>query len=181
MQLDLNKTEKWWIRLCNDEAQMNAWLQKLQVTEIDGYNSNYEDEKTYNKDHDKLVKRMMLKTGDDEKRHSDLLVKLIENRGLSILEDQTPTSIYWETMQKGIYDLNSCCAVYYLGEKLASLRFEFIQKHPLTPKDVLEFINSALPDEQYHAKTYLYLAGEQAIQDMNALHKEAMYKLTGGK
>lgn len=164
--MDRAYTIAWWERLLADEEAMIRWLQKLQHTEYEGYTGNIENNARWNTEpKDLLTERVLLKTGDDELRHSDLLVELLNKRGVGPSE-VSPPSVYWDEMEKHVVDLKTCSAMCYLGEQLAADRFEIILAHEGTPTDVQDFLKSALPDEKYHARVFRTLAGDDAIAKM---------------
>lgn len=177
--VDPTITRKWWTELLADEARMIAWLQKLQVTEIDGYAGNFETNARWNTTGNRNVEVFLIQTARDELRHSELLTELLADRGVEPLADQSPTSLYWDRMEAKVTCLEDMLAVFHLGERLASKRFEVIGSNPATPNDVLQFIWSALPDETMHAHGYARLAGEEAIARMRIVHDEVMAGILG--
>ncbi len=172
--MDKAFTIAWWDRLIADEEAMVRWLQKLQHTEYEGWTGNIENNARWNTEpKDLKIEQVLLKTGDDELRHSDMLVELLNKRGVgpSIV---SPPSLYWEEMEKHVVDLKTCSAMCYLGEQLAADRFQIILEHPGTPSDVLDFIKSALPDEKYHARIFRILAGDEAIAKMALIQENVL-------
>lgn len=171
-------TYDWWTAVCKDEERLVKWLLKLQQTEFEGYTGNIEaDEKWSNGN--KVASNIFRVTGDDERRHSDMLVKLLRDRGVVGSDKVSPPSFYWTEMDKIITDLASCAAVFHLGESLAAWRFEIISEHPDTPEDVALFINSALPDEAYHARSFGRLSTPEAIVKATETHLRVVAQMTG--
>lgn len=178
MLVDKDFTINWWTRLCNDEERMNAWLVKLYHTELDGYSSNFEANAKWNKTGIVKVEKFLVKTAQDELRHADLLRCLLARRGVYVDNIDIPEeSLYWSEMDKHVVGLRSCCAVFYFGEQLATERFQVIYDHPDTPVDVMAFIESALPDETYHAHGFKSLAGDSAINAMLQHHNRVLSEL----
>src|SRR4051812_46534510 len=110
----------------------------------------------------------LVATGDDEMRHSDLLIAVLKGRGAWPVEEPPPESIYWAEMEKSITSLERAGAVFHLGEKLAAERFEALLNHDGTPPDILWFLQQALPDEQHHMRIFGKIAGQVAITEMQA-------------
>lgn len=177
LNLDPHYTYEWWSRLCRDEEKMVRWLLKLQQTEYEGFTGNKEaDEKWSNGN--QAASNIFRVTGDDELRHSDILVKLLRDRGVVGSDQVSPPSYYWTEMDKIITDLHSCAAVFHLGEALAAWRFQIIRDHPDTPGDVAHFINQALPDESYHARAFRRLSTDAAIEKATATHIRVVAEMT---
>lgn len=179
MLVDKNITLKWWEELLESESRLIMWLQKLQVTEIDGYSGNFEANAKWNPYGDRFVEKVFINTARDELMHSNMLIEILKERGCLPLKNQSPTSIYWEEMEKEVTNLREMCAVFYLGERLAAERFEVIAEHKKTPEDIKYFLDRALPDEQYHQKCYGKMAGPDAIAKMRTCHDEIIAKILG--
>jgi hypothetical protein len=159
-------TIAWWERLLKDEALMIKWLRKLQVTEYDGYADNFAANSKWNPDGNSAVEKFFIATAKDELKHSRLLVDLLRERGKVPYSHDTEPSIFWTEMDEYVDDLESCCAVFYYGERLAAERFIIIAEHKETPSDIKYFIDRALPDESYHMTGFQKLAGQRAIDYM---------------
>ena len=178
---DREFTSNWWSRLLTDEERLQTWLIKLEATERQGYDDNHEAAGIY-VGGNLAAKKILLATADDELRHADLLVKVLTDRDPNWREGQAPApSAYWDLMYQGIVDLESCAAVFALGEGLASDRFEVIAQHPDTPKDIKWFLDQALPDEQHHCRIFTKLAGESQLDIMRQRHVDAVNLLKGNK
>jgi rubrerythrin len=175
--LDKEFTHRWWEKLLADEDKMTLWLQKLQRTELDGYTGNLEAEALWAKDN-LAAKAVLVGIAHDELRHSDLLVDLLRQRGLEPNEE-SPESFYWSEMDKIIIDLSSCAAVFHLGEQLAADRFRVLFDHPDTPDDIRSFIASAMPDEEYHARSFRKLTDDITLERILVHHVETINVLKG--
>jgi hypothetical protein len=84
-------------------------------------------------------------------------------------------------METEANSLEDMLAVFYLGEQLASERFEIIRNNPKTPVEVSYFIDRALPDEMMHAQGYKTLAGEEAVEKMYKVHLKVMNHILAGR
>ncbi len=172
-------TTAWWSRLVPDEAALTKWLQKLEVTERDGQARNIAANEQWNPagpEYRSVAERILLQTGDDEARHADMIVDVLRARGLGP-SGNPPSSIYWARMETHITSLESCCAVFALGERLAAERFQIIVDHPDTPDDIRALVSLILPDENYHTKAYQRLAGQVEIDKMMEHHTVVMAEL----
>jgi hypothetical protein len=175
--VDASITTRWWEELLKDECRMNNWLLKLQQTELDGYIGNIAADGKWNTAPDLTIRKVLKATANDEQRHSDLLVKLIRDRGLEPYQYESGVSGYWSDMDAAITDIKSFCAVCHIGERLAAERFEILLKHSDTPRDIKIFLEKALPDESYHATAFLACAGEVEIEKAMIVHNIAMQRL----
>ncbi len=175
---ELKFTWTWWEGLLADERRLIAWLQKLQGTEFSGYQDNRDAAAKWTVP-GSPEERIFITTGDDEMKHSDILVDVLKGRGAWPIETPPPESIYWAKMEEGIDSLERCGAVFHLGEKLAAERFQAIQAHHKTPSDVAHFLRLALPDEQHHARIFRKIAGEAAIIEMQARHDAVVAEMKG--
>jgi rubrerythrin len=126
-----------------------------------------------------VAANIFLATGDDEMRHSDLLIDVLKGRGAWPVLEQPPESDYWLAMDEVTDSLEACAAVFHLGEQLASDRFEVILNHEGTPKDIKHFLVHALPDEQHHARIFGKLTNEATLQRITEAHLRAVQALKG--
>lgn len=181
MLVDPKITIAWWEELLKDEEKLVKWLQKLQVTEIDGYSGNFEANAKWNSQGSRQHEIFFISTARDELKHSNLLEELLLNRGHTKLASQKSTSIYWDKMEEEVSSLEEMCAAFYLGELLAAERFRVMSFHRETPIDIREFLNIALPDEEMHARGYYLLAGGKAIKKMSMVHDEVIKDLLGSR
>jgi len=155
-------TKTWWKNLCADEDRLIKWLQKLQHTERHGFYDNHDAiERFTDPMKDKNAIKVLTQTAIDEWRHADLLVGLIHNRGLAITAPVK--SLYWDEMEKVIVDLDTCMAAFHLAETLAAWRFEIFYEYENTPNDVKQWLETVIPDEQYHGKIFRKLTSEDTI------------------
>jgi tRNA isopentenyl-2-thiomethyl-A-37 hydroxylase MiaE len=176
-KFDVEFTKRWWEVLLGDEERMARWLQKLQKTEFSGYADNLAAIDQWAGDN--IAAQTVLRaTAEDELRHSDLLVEVLNGRGLST-DSNPPESVYWSEMDKEINDLSSCAAVFHLGEQLACDRFEVLIQHPGTPDDIMGFLKSALPDEQYHARSFRKLTDDVTLSRIIETHYRIVERLKG--
>lgn len=171
-------TLRWWEGLLADEARMVRWLQKLWLTEFSGYADNYEAAGKWAGDNPAIA-NVFQRTGDDEARHADLLRELLTARGAFPPEPWPVESDYWAEMDAHIVSLETCAAVFHLGETLAAERFEVIFNHPGTPADIAAFLSVALPDEQHHARVFRRLSTPEALAHIQTVHDAVVAKLKG--
>jgi len=171
---DIEFTKAWWERTVNDPAKLTKWLQKLQRTELSGYDDHIvfmaENEVS---DRERLILKNI---ADDELKHSNLLIDLFASRNISVNPDSEP-SLYWDYVLSNVKTTAEYCAANYFGEALASYRFEIILGMPQTPSDIREVIGKVLPDEIFHRETLMRLAGEESIEKIKIFHENAYQKL----
>jgi hypothetical protein len=176
---EIEFTKNWWKNCVTDEAKLNRWLQKLQLTEIGGYYDYLQAFTRFEDVLDTRTVRIFSNIGEDEQKHSGLLLDLFEDRKIipASNTDEAMVSTYWATMNAAIIDLDTFCAVNYYGEGLAAFRFEILYDHPDTPSDVKEFIAKALPDETFHRETLHRLSSENALYLIGQVHQDALTAL----
>jgi rubrerythrin len=178
-QKDIDFTKDWWTKCCNDPERMVRWLQKLQNTEIGGYNDYVVARQTYIID--ERTQHIFQNIGEDEQKHSGILVELMIERGIKLKAASECPSVYWDYVNSHITDLETYCAVNYYGEALAAFRFEIIQDLSCTPSDIRQALDIILPDEQFHRQTLKRLAGDQALEDIKVVHDLAFEMVLGRK
>ncbi len=178
-EFDHALTDQWWTRLLKDEAAMNRWLAKLWRTEHGGYADNNDAIARYQMDPESREYKIYSKTGDDELIHAGILSMVLSGRSIRPVLEEQPESLYWNFMNPHIRDIESCSAVFAMGEQLAAVRFRVIAAHPGTPSDIMAFLNKALPDETYHAKAFAALATPEAMKAAYEQHKIAVELLKG--
>lgn len=173
---DIAFTTRWWEALLDDEPRMVRWLQKLWLTEYNGYADNMEASKKWSGGNP-AVENIFHRTAEDEEEHANLLRGLLTRRGAFPPEPWPEDSDYWAEMEVHIVSLETCAAVFHLGEKLAAERFEVLAAHPRTPWDIKTFLDIALPDEQHHARIFLKLTTPLALADIATAHEQIVTKL----
>jgi hypothetical protein len=176
MNVDKDFTQAWWLRCLADPVKLTAWLQKLQRTELGGYNDHVEF-MSHNKVSDR-ERQILTNIAHDELNHSKLLVDLFADRKIAVVPDGVQ-STYWDEVLGSVNSVPEYCAANYYGEALAAWRFEVIAEMPETPADIREFIWRALPDEIFHRETLRRLAGEVALGVVGAVHEQAYGRLVG--
>jgi hypothetical protein len=169
-------TVAWWTQLLKDDERMVRWLQKLQVTEFSGYQDNRDAADRWAKDN-VAARQIFIATGDDEMGHSDLLINVLRGRGAWPTEIEPAESIYWTQMDKSIDSLESCAAVFHLGEQLAAERFKVLYEHSGTPSDIFHFLDKALPEEQHHARIFRKLTNSVTLIEIERAHNQAVLAL----
>lgn len=167
-------TNQWWSGVAADETKLTKWLQKLQQTEIGGYDDYMSFLSLYKVD--ERTTRIFTNIAEDEKKHSGLIIDLLESRGSGTSAIAMP-STYWDDMNKYVVDTKTAAAVNYFGEALAAFRFELIEAHEETPSDVRELIRKVLPDEQFHRETLKRIAGDNLLDIYSSYHFDAVEKL----
>jgi len=177
---DLAFTNKWWEALLDDDERMVRWLQKLHGTEFAGYQDNRDAAAKWTTP-GSVEERIFLATGDDEMKHADLLVPVLKGRGAWPIEVKPAPSEYWDTMEQGITSLETCAAVFHLGEKLAYERFSVLYNHERTPDDILYFLTTAMPEERHHARVFYKMAQNSALIRMEERHNAAVQMLKSGR
>lgn len=176
---ELEFTQNWWRRCLVDKNKMTSWLQKLQLTEIGGYRDYLEFIQRW-PDMPERTRAIFHNIGTDERKHSDILLELFDSEGIKPEVASLETmSMYWAEVNSHITDLETCCAVNYYGENLASFRFSVIRQMPETPGIIKNVIDLILPDEQFHTITLKKLAGDGALRKIAMVHQNAKSKLKG--
>lgn len=171
-------TVQWWEALLDDEPRLIRWLQKLWLTEYSGYADNMEAAKKW-AGGNPAVENIFHRTAEDEADHADMLKTVLVHRGAFPPDPWPVESDYWAEMDKHVVSLETCAAVFHLGEKLAAERFEIIAQHPRTPWDISVFLATALPDEQHHARVFKKLSTPEAIAQIQLVHDEIVAMLKG--
>lgn len=175
---DRKFTTAWWERLLVDDAKMVRWLQKLQATEFSGYQDNRDAAARWGGGN-LAVENVFIQTGDDEMRHSDILIDVLRGRGAWPIENPPPESAYWAEMEAVTDSLEACAAVFHLGERLAAERFDVLFHHDGTPPDVRDFLCRALPDELHHARVFRKLTNPATLTRITEAHDAAVLRLKG--
>lgn len=175
---DADFTRNWWRKKVADPDALLTFLEKLYKTEFDGYFDNIAAGQKWARGNEPVY-NIFFQTAQDERRHAEMLVPII--RGRDGPKGNLPVdSFYWEEMEKAIVSLETCAAVFHLGEKLAAERFEIMLAMPETPEDIRGFLTRALPDEQHHARIFGKLAGVEAIAIVQAHHDATVARLKSG-
>lgn len=174
---EIDFTKAWWVNVTNDTTKFSKWLQKLQVTEISGYQEHVD----YLSNHtvSKRSALILMNVAEDELKHSNILLELMADRKIEpVLEkNKEVTSSYWDTMNSTVLSFEDYCAVNHFGEGLAAARFEIILGHENTPHDIKEALRMILPDEVFHRETLLRLSSEESLAAAAAHHRRALNAL----
>ena len=173
---DRDFTNAWWTRVCADNSHMTRWLQKLWQTERSGYDDNRQAAEDWGGGNAAVI-NIFHRTGDDEMAHAGLLERVLLSRNAWPVPEGIPESDYWMEMDDAITSLETCAAVFHLGEKLAAERFAVLLAHPDTPDDVRWFLEKALPEEEHHARVFLKLTTEEALAQVTIAHDAAVARL----
>lgn len=180
-EFDYGLTQRWWDKLLKDEAAMNKWLCKLWRTEDGGEKDNLKAIVDYKMEEGSRPYKIFAQTGKDENKHAGLLIDVLKGRGIEKPAGENPAeSLYWNHMYHFLTDLQSCAAIFAVGEQLAAVRFKVIAAHPETPSDIKKgFLDVALPDETYHATAFASLADPEHMKMAYDQHQIAVNLLKG--
>lgn len=174
---EIEFTKSWWTRCLNDENKLSAWLQKLQNTELSGY-SDYNNFAVKNIN---TMSSVMMKSlnfiAEDELKHSNLIIQLMDSRGINVKPAEECRSTFWDSMNANIVSVETFCAVNYYGEALAADRFQVILGMNETPSDIKELLRIVLPDEQFHRNALKKYAGEEALEVIKVHYDLALANL----
>ncbi|AXQ69944.1 hypothetical protein HOU03_gp324 [Caulobacter phage CcrSC] len=174
---DIDFTQAWWSNKLGDPPALLRFLEKLHYTEFSGYKDNIDAAYRW-APLNPAAHHIFCQTAEDEMRHAELLVPLVLDRGGRCDGiDAPPPSFYWDEMDKAIVSLDTCAAVFHLGEKLAAERFEVMLDNAGNPEDIRAFLEAVIPDEQHHARIFGKLAGPEAIAAMQAHHDKTVIQL----
>jgi rubrerythrin len=104
-----------------------------------------------------------------ERRHAVWVGDLLTARGI------TPQVLpkrerYWKATLDVIRDLSTGCAVGAHSERMRLERIQVIAADPEAPADVREVFQRILPEEQFHARVFADLAGEEALAATREAH-----------
>lgn len=179
-QQQIEFTQWWWKNLLQDQDRYKSWLAKLTNTEHAGYVDYQELNTKFNFAQHGAIQRILLSIADDELRHSQLLIQLLDSMGVKH-EIAPSVSTYWDTMYNHIVDIHTAAAVNYFGESLAADRFEILRNHPQTPSDFANALDVILPDEIFHRQSLMRVAGFDTIELLRPHHDTAYQQLCGAK
>lgn len=171
---EIQYTKDWWTTLVRNPERLSVWLQKLQQTELGGYTDHIEFLKKYTVD--SRAHAIITNIANDELSHSAMLVDILNDRGVGVSATPMPSG-YWDSMLVEVTTPEEYYAANFFGESLAADRFEIIGSMDVTPSDIRQFIQAALPEEIFHRETLGRLAGEDALRKFFKLHMSALQRL----
>lgn len=167
----MKTSQEWWDEVKKDAAKMNDWLIK-----------QFRGEMTANERIGNLIrqyqitdkaKKVLVAIADQEYNHAEWVYNLLKVRGIDVLLDGAENR-YWAQVKDAMEDFETTCAVGAHAEAMRLERINVIVADADTPDDIREVFKKILPEEQFHARAFAELAGEDAIARTKGQHEKGL-------
>jgi len=169
-------TQSWWKACLNNPEKLEHWLVSL-------YNNEKDAEKrflNFAKDYcqgDPEAYQIFSEIARQEREHSLLVEKVLENRGIKKYEKSSSNGRYWRNTVPCIVDKQTAAAIGAYAEGLSLRRMRTIIKDPETPVDLKEMFLIIEPEESYHAKVLEKIATKWGMKSVRDCHDKGLEEL----
>jgi hypothetical protein len=169
-------TEDWWTKCLNDKEKLEHWLVSLYNNEKDaefrftsfGIDYCYNDEEAH---------RTFMLIAVQEKKHAELVEKILIDRNIKLYQKSSNDSRYWRNTLPCICDKKTAAAIGAYAEGLSLKRMRVIIKDKNTPKDLVELFKVIEPEESYHAKALRAIATKYGMDKVKDCHDKGLEEL----
>lgn len=170
------RTRTWWEHLLKDEAKLNTWLVRLYNNEKDAEHRFIDFAKRFC-DGDMEAWHLFHFIAEQERRHAQIVLSVLNERGVEVYETSSGTGRYWSKVLPCAVDKDTAAGVGALAEQLSLERMRVIIEHPYTPKQLVDMFRQIEPDESLHARALANLAGKHGIKEVIDCHSEGLIAL----
>lgn len=169
-------TEKWWKECLNNKEKLEHWLVGLYNNEKDAEERFINFANTYCQN-DKESFDVFMTIADQEKKHAELVDKILIDRGIEKYEKSTKNGRYWRNTLPCIINMKTAAAIGAFAEGLSLKRMRVIIKDPSTPKDLVDLFKVIEPEESYHAKSLQKIATKHGMDSVKDCHDKGLEEL----
>lgn len=165
---DDEASARWWARIRQDEAALNAWLYDQYRGEATAADRILALRDLYAAPETRAHKLLTV-IAAQERTHAGWVGELLAARGLPVTV-QEKKERYWPTALAAISDLESGAAVGAHAERMRLSRIAVLAADPAAPADVRAVFQRILPQERFHERAFRSLAGTRALQLTASAH-----------
>lgn len=166
---------QWWNRIKASPADLADWLRDQYHGEATAVIRILNFINTHVEAGSKWVDTLFI-IADQEAKHSDWVKTLLETRGIPA-EILQKDERYWNKTLASIDSFESGAAVAALAEKMRLERIEVIANDPDAPEDIRSTFQKILKEEQFHAKAFAEMAGDEAMRKALSNHELGMAEI----
>jgi len=162
---------EWWQAVKGDDKLLNDWL-------IRQYRGEVTAAKRIELFRDRYVldietRRILTLIAAQEAKHAAWVLDLLRAR------DITPSikgaeDRYWKETLPAIEDFETGAAVGAHAEEMRLARIRVICEDDTAPEDIRDVFQKILPEEEFHARTFRKLAGNEAYSRTMGAHEKGM-------
>lgn len=166
------KTVKEWVdKILSDSNELIHWLtrqyigERLAAERLQTLVKTIEDTSTPEQ------KTILGKIAKDELTHSDWVATLLTNRGIELPQPTYEHDKYWKLALSEDFSSEEIFAAGAHAENMRLHRIRAIVADTRFDEDIREVFSKILPDEEFHAKAFAFLAGKDAIESTRSNHE----------
>lgn len=167
----MRTSQQWWDVVKNDKIKINEWLVKQYRGEMTAFERILDVIAKY--DMTEKARKTLVVIAKQEAKHGHWIYDLLWKRGidgdLTGAEDR-----YWSQVKDAMEDFETTCAVGAHAEAMRLERINVIVNDPDTPSDIYNVFYLIQQEEQFHAKAFAALAGDDAIARTKGQHEKGL-------
>jgi len=182
---ELKTSDQWWTEVKANPEKLTKWLKKQYHGEITAHQRINKFIETFLPESPELkaspqktsFKQILTIISDQELTHAQWVGELLQKRGIEakVLEDKQER--YWNETIPQVKDFATGAAVAARAEEMRLKRISAITNDTTLDKsfeDIQQVFAKILPQEQFHAKAFAKMAGNEAMKSVIEAHKQGM-------
>jgi len=171
----MQTSQRWWSEVRADESRFNEWLRKQYHGEITAYERIRDyvaklDRESGWPEGSPLVRQGLAMIAEQENTHALWIAGLLAVRGIPVVPLSKEERYWSETLPEGLGSIAEAGAVAHHAEMMRLERIRVIAKDEDAPADVREVFQRILPEEEFHARFFLQISNQEAIEKARAAH-----------
>jgi rubrerythrin len=167
----MQTSQQWWDEVKKDETKLNEWLVKQYRGEASAFERIMKMAGAYDMTHKAF--RTLSVIASQEATHAGWVKNLLKDRGIDPLLEGAENR-YWAEVKDAMEDFETTCAVGAHAEAMRLERINVIVADPDSPEDIREVFKKIQVEEQFHARAFAELAGEDAIARTKGQHDKGL-------
>lgn len=169
----MRTSTEWWNQTKANPQLLTEWLQKQYYGEITAADRIHE----YCESRSPTKWRKTLNLiSQQEHQHASWILELLHNRGLQPVTPDAPNR-YWNQTLPQVNSFESATAVAAHAELMRLERIRAIVADESAPVDAREAFRKILVDEEFHARAFTRMAGEEALSATSVAHQNGLKEL----
>lgn len=167
----MQTSREWWAKVRAEDRLLLDWLRRQYRGEVTaaGRIEAFRDRYAPNAE----SKRLLTTIAEQERRHAAWVRDLLMARGIDP-EVQGAEDRYWAETLPAVDSFEHGAAVGAHAEEMRLQRIRVIVNDATAPADVRKVFTMILKEEEFHARAFAQMAGEEALSETRGAHERGM-------
>lgn len=167
---------QWWTTVKSDDKLLNDWLLRQYRGEVTAASriEHFRDRYACKANAFRAqAKRILTTIASQERQHAAWVLDLLHARGITP-DIEGAEERYWKETLPSVESFETGAAVGAHAEEMRLLRIRTIVEDDTAPEDIRDVFKRILKDEEFHARAFRDMAGEEAMSKTAGAHERGM-------